>query len=76
MIKLEKKESVYFLNLAANENRWNTSFVREIAKVLDEIEKDEGPGALITSSENPKFFSNVETDESRAHQPCQPEVVV
>ena len=58
MIKLEKKESIYFLNLAANENRWNTTFVREIAKALDEIEKDEGPGALITSSENPKFFSN------------------
>ena len=58
VIKLEKKESIYFLNLTANENRWNTTFVREIAKVLDEIEKDEGPGALITSSENPKFFSN------------------
>ncbi len=58
VIKLEKKESIYFLNLAANENRWNTTFVREIAKALDEIEKDVGPGALITSSENPKFFSN------------------
>ena len=58
MIKLEKKDSIYFLNLAADENRWNTTFVREISKVLDEIEKDEGPGALITSSENPKFFSN------------------
>ena len=58
MIKLDKKESIYYLNLAANENRWNTAFVREISKVLDDIEKDEGPGALITSSENPKFFSN------------------
>ena len=38
MITLEKKESIYFLNLAANENRWNTIFVREIAKALDEIE--------------------------------------
>ena len=32
------------------------SFVREFAKALDEIEKDEGPGALITSSNDPKFF--------------------
>ena len=56
--KTREKESIYFLNLAANENRWNTTFVREIAKALEEIEKDEGPGALITSSENPKFFSN------------------
>ena len=25
---------------------------------MDEIEKDEGPGALVTSSKDPKFFSN------------------
>ena len=42
----------------AEENRWNTKFVRNIAEALDEIEIDEGPGALITSSTNPKFFSN------------------
>ena len=42
----------------ADENRWNTNFVREFSKVLDEIENDEGPGALVTSSNNPKFFSN------------------
>ena len=58
MIELEKKESIYFLSMNAGENRWNTSFVREFAKALDEIEKDEGPGALITSSKDPKFFSN------------------
>ena len=42
----------------AGENRWNTTFVREIAKALDTIEDDEGPGALITSSTDSKFFSN------------------
>ena len=58
MITLEKKDSIYFLTMDTEENRWNTSFVREIAEALDEIENDEGPGALITSSTNPKFFSN------------------
>ena len=58
MIKLEKKESIYFLIMDAEENRWNTTFVREIAEALDAIENDEGPGALITSSTNTKFFSN------------------
>ena len=58
MIKLEKKESTYFLIMDSEENRWNTTFVREITRALDEIENDEGPGALITSSTNPKFFSN------------------
>ena len=58
MIKLEKKESIYFLRMDAGENRWNTTFVREIAKALDTIEDDEGPGALITSATDSKFFSN------------------
>ena len=46
MIELEKKESIYHLCMNAGENRWNTSFVRQFAEALDEIEKDEGPGAL------------------------------
>lgn len=58
MITLEKKDSIYYLTMDAEENRWNTTFVRDIAEALDEIENDEGPGALITSSTNPKFFSN------------------
>ena len=56
MIEIEKRESIYLLRMDADENRWNTTFVREIAQALDEIENDEGPGALITSSTNPKFF--------------------
>ena len=58
MITLEKKDSIYYLTMDSEENRWNTTFVRDIAEALDEIENDEGPGALITSSTNPKFFSN------------------
>ncbi len=58
MITLEKKDSIYYLTMDSEENRWNTTFVRDIAKALDKIENDEGPGALITSSTNPKFFSN------------------
>ena len=42
----------------AGENRWNTSFVREFSEALDEVELDDGPGALITSSTDEKFFSN------------------
>jgi len=58
VITLEKKDSIYYLTMDSEENRWNTTFVRDIAEALDEIENDEGPGALITSSKNPKFFSN------------------
>ena len=58
MIELQKKESIYHIIMDAGENRWNTTFVREFSKALDEVEKDDGPGALITSSTDPKFFSN------------------
>ena len=58
MINLEKKESIYFLTMDAGENRWNTTFVREFSKALDDVEKDNGPGALVTTSSDPKFFSN------------------
>ena len=58
MIQIEQHNDIAILTMDAGENRWNTTFVREIAEALDEIENDEGPGALITSSTNPKFFSN------------------
>ncbi len=58
MIKLEKSGDVFTLTMDAGENRWNTSFVREVAKALDEVEASTGPAALITRSANEKFFSN------------------
>ena len=35
MIDLEKNGDVFTMTLNAGENRWNTTFVRAIAKVLD-----------------------------------------
>ena len=58
MIELERDGLVYKLTMDAGENRWNTTFVREFSAALDEIEKDEGPGALVTCATDPKFFSN------------------
>ena len=58
MINIQKTGSIYLLTMDAGENRWNTSFVRKFSEALDEIDKDEGPGALVTTSSDPKFFSN------------------
>ena len=58
MIDLQKKDSIYLLTMDAGENRWNTAFTREFAKALDQIEKDDGPGALVTTASDSKFFSN------------------
>ncbi len=58
MIDLKKEENVFILTMDDGENRWNTTFVREFAKALDEVEASEGPAALVTISATEKFFSN------------------
>lgn len=58
MIDLEREGGIFTLTMHAGENRWNTTFVREFAKALDEIEGSDGPGALVTTSADEKFFSN------------------
>ncbi|MAN62615.1 MAG: enoyl-CoA hydratase [Parvibaculum sp.] len=58
MIKLERNADVFTLTMDAGENRWNTTFVREIAHALDEVEASEGAAALVTRSADEKFFSN------------------
>jgi enoyl-CoA hydratase/carnithine racemase len=58
MIELDREGDVFTLTMDAGENRWNTTFVRDIAKALDEVEASTGPAALVTTSANEKFFSN------------------
>ena len=58
MIELTRQENVYLLTMDDGENRWNTTFVREFSKALDEVESSEGPAALVTTSSSEKFFSN------------------
>ena len=58
MINLEAADGIFTLQMDAGENRWNTTFVREVAQALDEVEASTGPAALITTSSSDKFFSN------------------
>lgn len=58
MIELDRSGDVFVLTMNADQNRWNTTFVREIASALDEVEASTGPAALVTTSANEKFFSN------------------
>ena len=58
VINLEREESVFILTMDAGENRWNTTFVREVSEALDEVEESAGAGALVTRSADEKFFSN------------------
>ncbi len=58
MIELDRHGDVFTLTMNAGENRWNTTFVRALAEVLDEVESCTGPAALVTLSADTKFFSN------------------
>ena len=58
MIELERDGDVFILTMNDGENRWNTTFVRALAKALDEVEASTGPAAMVTRSRSEKFFSN------------------
>lgn len=58
MIELTRREEVFVLTMADGENRWNTAFVRAFDGALNEVERSEGPAALVTCSGSDKFFSN------------------
>ncbi len=58
MIDLERQDDVFILTMNDGENRWNTTFVRELDAALDEVIASDGPAALVSVSANEKFFSN------------------
>jgi enoyl-CoA hydratase/carnithine racemase len=58
MIELERDGEIFTLTMNDGENRWNTTFVREMAAALDEVEASAGAAALVTISASEKFFSN------------------
>ncbi len=58
MIELTREGHVFLLTMDDGENRWNTTFVREFSRALDEVEESSGPAALVTASASEKFFSN------------------
>ena len=58
LIGLEREGDVFVVSMMADENRWNTTFVRAFDAALDEIEMSTDPIAMITASADEKFFSN------------------
>lgn len=58
MVQLDREGDVFVLTLCHGDNRWNTTLVEQINRALDEVERSEGPAALVTASADPKFFSN------------------
>jgi Delta3-Delta2-enoyl-CoA isomerase len=57
MPTLDRQDNVFVLTLGDGENRFHPDWVVSVNEALDEIEKADGPRALVTAATG-KFYSN------------------
>ncbi|MFF0111200.1 enoyl-CoA hydratase-related protein [Streptomyces prasinus] len=57
MPSLDRQENVFVLDLGDGENRFHPDWIDAVGAALDEVEKAEGPRALVTAATG-KFYSN------------------
>jgi enoyl-CoA hydratase/carnithine racemase len=57
MPTLDREENVFVLNLGDGENRFHPDWVASVDAALDEVEKADGPRALVTTASG-KLYSN------------------
>lgn len=57
MPSLDRHENVFVLDLGDGENRFHPDWLTGVGAALDEVEKAEGPRALVTAATG-KFYSN------------------
>ena len=57
MPSLDRQENVFVLDLGDGENRFHPDWIAAVGAALDEVEKAEGPRALVTAATG-KFYSN------------------
>jgi enoyl-CoA hydratase/carnithine racemase len=57
MPTLEREQDVFILDIGADENRFHPDWIASVNRGLDDVEKAEGPRALVTAATG-KFYSN------------------
>ena len=57
MPELDRHDDVFVLDIGDTENRFHPDWLASVSDLLDEVEKAEGPRALVTAATG-KFFSN------------------
>ncbi|MFE5797684.1 enoyl-CoA hydratase-related protein [Streptomyces sp. NPDC056503] len=57
MPTLDRHDNVFVLDLGDGENRFHPDWIAAVGAALDEVEKAEGPRALVTAATG-KFYSN------------------
>lgn len=58
ILDLRRDGAVFVLTMQCDDNRFNRSFLDEMNRALDEVEKSSGPAALVTTGGTEKFYSN------------------
>jgi Delta3-Delta2-enoyl-CoA isomerase len=67
MPSLDRQDNVFVLDLGDGENRFHPDWLTAVSAALDEVEKAEGPRALVTAATG-KFYSNgLDLDWLSAH---------
>ncbi|MER6473212.1 enoyl-CoA hydratase-related protein [Streptomyces collinus] len=67
MPSLDRQDNVFVLDLGDGENRFHPDWLTAVSDALDEMEKAEGPRALVTAATG-KFYSNgLDLDWLSAH---------
>ncbi|MCF1509292.1 enoyl-CoA hydratase-related protein [Streptomyces glomeratus] len=67
MPTLDRQDNVFLLDIGDDENRFHPDWLASVNAALDEVEKAEGPRALVTAATG-KFFSNgLDLDWLSAH---------
>lgn len=67
MPTLDRHDDVFVLDIGDTENRFHPDWLASVSDLLDEVEKAEGPRALVTTATG-KFFSNgLDLDWLSAH---------
>ena len=57
MPELDRQDNVFILDFGGTENRFHPDWIASVNAALDEVEKAEGPRALVTTATG-KFYSN------------------
>jgi len=58
MVDIKREGDVFTLTMRGGENRFNPTFIGDMNRALDEVERSSGPAALVTVGGEEKFYSN------------------
>ncbi|MFJ9752813.1 enoyl-CoA hydratase-related protein [Streptomyces chartreusis] len=76
MPTLSRQDNVFILDLGGAENRFHPDWIASFGAALDEVEKTEGPRALVTAATGKFYSDGLDLDWMVAHGQLHEEYVV